>query len=133
VPLCPPQIPYDLPWATAHVLGVNDVMQMEIYTCSWADSIWPWSFWVSDCSCKVEELLIRIRQNRIKQMVQRYILSSINSRIIYRTRKNCLSSERSILLYKFTKRAIKLTVVIIEACHFYQLHAKLYPITFSHI
>jgi hypothetical protein len=34
------------------------------------------------------------------------------------------------LLYLFTKRAIKLTAVIIEAYHCYQLHTELY-LTFS--
>jgi hypothetical protein len=35
---------------------------------------------------------------------------------------------KSLLLYQFTRRVIKLTVVIIEG---YQLHTKFYPISFS--
>jgi hypothetical protein len=36
-----------------------------------------------------------------------------------------------ILLYQFTRRAIKPTVIIIVVYHCYQLHTKLYPISFS--
>jgi hypothetical protein len=35
---------------------------------------------------------------------------------------NCLISGRSLLLYQFTKRVVKLTVVIIVGYHCYQLH-----------
>jgi hypothetical protein len=41
-------------------------------------------------------------------------LGSIYSLILFGVRKNCLSSETSPSLYQFTRRAIKLTVVIIE-------------------
>jgi hypothetical protein len=42
-----------------------------------------------------------------------------------------LMSGRSLLLYQFTRRAIKLTVVIIFGYHCYQLRTKFYPISFS--
>jgi hypothetical protein len=45
--------------------------------------------------------------------------------------KNCLINGRSLLLYQFTRRAIKLTVVIIAGYHCYQLHTKFYLISFS--
>jgi hypothetical protein len=32
--------------------------------------------------------------------------------------------------YLFTRRVIKLTVVIIVGCHCYQLHTKFYPVFF---
>jgi hypothetical protein len=38
--------------------------------------------------------------------------------------ENYLNSGSSLLFYKFTRRAIKLTAVIIEEYHFYQLHKK---------
>jgi hypothetical protein len=41
-------------------------------------------------------------------------------------------SERSLLLYKFTKRVIKLTVIIIVRYHFSQRHRKSYQISSSH-
>jgi hypothetical protein len=56
---------------------------------------------------------------------------SINSLIPFRIRRNYLSSGRSLLLYQFTRRAIKLTLVIIVGYYCYQLHTKLYPIFFS--
>jgi hypothetical protein len=41
--------------------------------------------------------------------------------ILFGIRKNCLISGRSLLLYQFTSRVIKLTVVIIREYHYYQL------------
>jgi hypothetical protein len=49
---------------------------------------------------------------------------------LFGIRKKYLGSGRSLLLYQFTSRAIKLTAVVIEAYHCYQLHKKLYPIPF---
>jgi hypothetical protein len=46
-------------------------------------------------------------------------------------RKNCLSSRKSLLPYKFTRRVIQLTVVMREEYHCCQLHTKLYQISFS--
>jgi hypothetical protein len=60
-----------------------------------------------------------------------YVLGSINPLILLGIRKNCLSSGRSILLYQFIRTMIKLTVIIIEAYHCYQLHTKFYPTSFS--
>jgi hypothetical protein len=41
---------------------------------------------------------------------------------------NCLISGRRLLLYHFTKWAITLTVITIEAYRCHQLHTKFYPI-----
>jgi hypothetical protein len=41
-------------------------------------------------------------------------------------------SGRSLLLYHFIRRMIKLTVIIIVGHHCYQLHAKYYQIFFLH-
>jgi hypothetical protein len=46
-------------------------------------------------------------------------------------RKSCLISGRSLLFYQFTRRVIKLTVVIIVGYHCYQLHIKFYPTSCS--
>jgi hypothetical protein len=51
--------------------------------------------------------------------------------ILFGIRKTCLIRGRSLLLYQFTKRAIKLTVVIIVGYHSSHLHTKFYPIFFS--
>jgi hypothetical protein len=62
------------------------------------------------------------------QDMKHYGLRSINSLlIVFGIRKNCLISGRSLLLYQFTRRAIKLTIVIIMGCHCFQLHTKFYP------
>jgi hypothetical protein len=41
-------------------------------------------------------------------------------------RKHCLISGRSVLLYQFTKRVTKLTVIIIVGYHCYQHRTKFY-------
>jgi hypothetical protein len=46
-------------------------------------------------------------------------------------KEELLISERSLLLYMFTKKVIKLTVIITIGYHCYQLHIKFYPISFS--
>jgi hypothetical protein len=52
------------------------------------------------------------------------------SLILFGIRKNCLNSGRSVLLYQFTERAIKQTVVIILWCRCHHLRTKYsyYPI-----
>jgi hypothetical protein len=60
------------------------------------------------------------------------LLSAIhNSLILFGIRKNCLINGRSLLLYQFAKRAIKLTAIIIVVYHCYQLHKKFYQISSS--
>jgi hypothetical protein len=41
------------------------------------------------------------------------------------------SLEGVLLLHEFTRRAIKLTVVIVMGYHCYQLHTEFYPVSFS--
>jgi hypothetical protein len=48
------------------------------------------------------------------------LLRFTNPLILYGRRK-------SLLLYQFTERVIKLTIIVMP-CHCYQLHTKLYPI-----
>jgi hypothetical protein len=73
----------------------------------------------------------QIPSKQIKQEVKHYCLRSINSLIVFGIRKNCLISGRSLLLYQFTKKVIKLTVAIVMGYHCYQLHTEFYPIYFS--
>jgi hypothetical protein len=54
-----------------------------------------------------------------------------NSWIQFEIRKACLIREMSELLYQFTKRAIKLNLIIIMGYNCYQLHAILYQVSFS--
>jgi hypothetical protein len=62
---------------------------------------------------------------------ERYGVRSVNSLILFEIRKNYLISGRSLLLYQFTRRMIKVTVVIIVGYHCCQLHTIFYPIFFS--
>jgi hypothetical protein len=62
--------------------------------------------------------------------VKYYGLRSINSLILFGIRKNFLISGRSLLFYQFTRRAIKLTVVIIVGYHCYQPHTIMSNILF---
>jgi hypothetical protein len=48
--------------------------------------------------------------------------TTIKYLILFGIRKSCLISGRSLLLYQFTRRVIKPTVVIIMRYHCYQLH-----------
>jgi hypothetical protein len=49
--------------------------------------------------------------------------------VLFRMRKNCHSSGRSLLLYLFIGRIIKLTIIIIKA--YYRLHAEFFAKFFS--
>jgi hypothetical protein len=53
--------------------------------------------------------VLKSRQNWFKQEAKYYCLRSTNSLILFRIRKNCLISGRSLLMYQFTKRVITLT------------------------
>jgi hypothetical protein len=55
----------------------------------------------------------QISKNLFKQEVKNCGLRSVNSLILFGIMKNFLISGRSLLAYQFTRRAIKLTVVII--------------------
>jgi hypothetical protein len=59
------------------------------------------------------QVVIKLQQNWIKQEVKHYALRSINILIMFGIGNNCLISGRSLLLYQFTGRVMKLTVVII--------------------
>jgi hypothetical protein len=66
-----------------------------------------------------------------------YYLRSINSLLLFGMRRNCLISGRSLLLYQFTKHAIKLPVVVIMGYtviqYFIQyLLPRLSPYTHTH-
>jgi hypothetical protein len=76
--------------------------------------------------------LITFQQNRFKQEGGgNYILRSTNLLPWFGTKKNCPTSCRNQLSYLFTKRVIKLSVVIIGAYHCCQLHTNFYPTFFS--
>jgi hypothetical protein len=50
--------------------------------------------------------------------------------VLYGIRRNCHSGGRSLLLYHFIKRVIRMIVIIIEESPSYQLPTKCYPVFF---
>jgi hypothetical protein len=68
-----------------------------------------------------DQVLIKFRQNWFKNNVKHYILGFINSFNVLEISTNCISSGRSILLHQFKRKVIKLTALIFEVYHYYQL------------
>jgi hypothetical protein len=66
----------------------------------------------------------------IKAGVKYYVLRYRKLSVLYGIRRNCHSSGRNLLLYQFTKRVIRLIVIIIEESASRQLPTKLYPTFF---
>jgi hypothetical protein len=96
---------------------VNDVRQIEIHT--------PEPLVHEPSPFEVENGIAKLKKYKFPgsdqipaELIQAggdYGLISINPFILFAVRKNCLISGRSLLLYQSTRRAIKRTVVIIEA------------------
>jgi hypothetical protein len=105
-----------------NVYGVSNVRHMEIHTFE------PTPF-------ELRLVLKTWKGTNRKELIQagdetlRY--ESHTSLILFGRRKNCMSRGRSLLLYRFTRSVIKLTAVIVETYHCYQLHIECYPIYFS--
>jgi len=66
----------------------------------------------------------------IKAGGETYVLRHRNLFVLYRIRRYCHSSGRSVLLCEFIKRVIRLTVIIIEESLLYQVPTKFYPTFF---
>jgi hypothetical protein len=81
------------------------------------------------------QVLIRLGHNWLKQKVKHCVLKSINSSIIFEIGKNCLSSERSLLLvyYLVTGGVIKLIIQLIQACHCFYFHTQFHSMLFTQI
>jgi hypothetical protein len=95
-----------------NVYRVSDVRQMEIHS---TESLVP-----EPSPVKVEIDMAKLKRYKSPGVVQ--ILAGVVQAggktlrfEIHKLIKNCLSIERSLLLYQFTRREIKLTVVIIRA------------------
>jgi hypothetical protein len=117
-----------------NVHNVSDIRQTAIHT---AEPLVPgpshleveiaiarWKKYKSTDSDQIPPDLIQAGGETLVSAIHKLINSIWN-------RKNCLISERSLLLYQFTRRVIKLTVTIIVGYHSYQLHTKFYQISFS--
>jgi hypothetical protein len=99
-----------------------DVRQIEVHT---ADSLVPYfnPFEVENAIAKLENYKSPGSDHILVEMIQANgeILRSeiLNSLILFGIRKDFLIIGRSLLLYHFKRRAIKLTVVIIFGYHCY--------------
>jgi hypothetical protein len=103
---------------------VSDVRQKEIHK---AELLVPdhSSFEVDIAVTKLKSCKspgsAQILAELIHQVVKHYGLRSTSSLFVFGIRKNCLICGKSLLFYQFTRRAIKLTVVIIMGYHCCQL------------
>jgi hypothetical protein len=115
-----------------NVHSVSNARQIEIHT---AEPLVP------DPSPFEDEIAIeKLKRNKspgsdeipaeLIQVGGEILRSKIYKLILFGIRKNCLISGRSLLLYQFTRKVIKLTVVFIRGYHCYQLCTKFYPIFF---
>jgi hypothetical protein len=103
-----------------NVHSVSDVRQIEIHT---AEPLVPdlSPFEVEIATAKLKRFKSpgsdQSPQNLFKQEVKYYVPRSISQLNLFGIIKNCLINGRCLLLYQFTRRAIKLIVVIIVGCH----------------
>jgi hypothetical protein len=108
-----------------NVHNVSDVRQVEVHM---VEPLVPGP------SClEVEIAIAKLKKYKSpdSDQIPAELIQAGGSLIIFGIRKNYLISGRSILLYQFTKRLTKLTVIVIVEHHCYQLHTKLYQISSS--
>jgi uncharacterized protein YaaR (DUF327 family) len=120
-----------------NVHSVSDVRQIEVHT---AQPLVPGPspFEVETAIAKIKKLKSPGSHQFPAELIQTgsetllpEIHNSINSLLLFGILKNCLISGRSALLYQFTKRTIKLVVVIFVGYHCYQLHTQFYLLLVS--
>jgi hypothetical protein len=111
---------------------VHDVRQMDIHT---AEPLVPEPSLV-EVEIAIWKLkrykswvLIRFWLDWSKQEGKYYVLRYTNLFILYGIRRNSHSSGRTLLLYQFMNRVVRL-IIIIEESPSYQLPTKFYPTLF---
>jgi hypothetical protein len=116
-----------------NVHGVSDVRQIEIHAAELlVPDLSPFEVDVATAKFRIYKSPGNEQVPKpIQQEVKYYGLIPINSLILFGIRNNCLISGRSLLLYQFVRRAIKLAVVIIVGYHCYQLRTQFYVISFT--
>jgi hypothetical protein len=112
---------------------VSDVGQIETHT---AEPVVPEPSpkEVEIATAKLKRYQSPSRDQIPAEMIQsegEILRAKIHKLILFRIRKTCLVSGTRPLLHQFTRRVIKLTVVIIVGYHCYQLHTTCYPISLS--
>jgi hypothetical protein len=112
-----------------NVHGVHDVRQMDIHT---NEPLVP-----EPSLVEVEIAIGKLKSYKspgtdnipaelIKAGGETLYLGYTDLFVVYGIRRNCHSSGRNLLLYQFIKRAIRLTVIIIEESPSYQLPTKFF-------
>ena len=100
-----------------NVHGVHDASRQSMYG-------WTITGWNGCWKAINHQVLIKFQQKWFKQEAAQCILRSLSLLILFGIRKTCLNSRRWQSLYLLIQRVIKQTVVIIKACHCYQLHSE---------
>jgi hypothetical protein len=114
------------------VHNVSDVRQIEVHT---AEPLVP-----GPSHLEVKIAIAKLKKYKSPgsdqipaQLIQAggATLLSTHSLILFGIRKNCLINGRTLILYQFTKRVIKLIIIIIVGYHCYQLHTTFYRVSSS--
>jgi hypothetical protein len=111
------------------VHNVSDVRQIEVHT---AETLVP-----GPSRLEIEIAIAKLKKYKSPgsdhipaELIQAggeiLLSASTNSLILFGKGKDCLISGSSLLFYQFTKRMIKLVVIVIVGYHCYQLHTKFY-------
>jgi hypothetical protein len=110
------------------VHSIRDIKQIHIHT-SEPLVPYPSSFKVEITIAKLKKYKSSGSDKILTELIEargETLLSELHKLILIGIRKNCLTSGKGICLFQFTKRAKKLTIVIILGCYCYQLHTKFY-------
>jgi hypothetical protein len=112
-----------------NVHGVHDIRQIDIHT---AEPLVPEPS-LDEVEISIAKLKSckspgtdNIPHELIKAGVKHYIPRNTDLFVVFGIRRNCHSSGRNLLFYQFTKRAIRLIVIIIEESPSYELSTKFY-------
>jgi hypothetical protein len=98
---------------------ISDIRQIEIHIAELLVPV-PIPFEVEIAIAKFKMYKSSGSDQILAELIQagaETLQSEITNSILFGIRKNCLISGRSLLLYQFTRRAMKLTVVISVVYH----------------
>jgi hypothetical protein len=112
-----------------NVCRISDVRQTEIHTAELLLSE-PSPFEGEIALAKLKKYKLPGSDQILAEVIQdggETSQSQIHN-LINSNRKNCMSSERGLLFSQFTRKAVKLTIVLIEEHHNYQLHTEFYSV-----
>jgi hypothetical protein len=113
-----------------NVHNVSDVRQIEVHT---AEPLVPGRsrLEVKIATAKLKKYKLPGSDEILAELIQAGGKILLYSLILFGIRQNSLINGKSLLMYQFTKRVIKLIVIIIVGYHCYQLHTKFNRISSS--